>query len=330
MKSAGTCGPRPGRRDGGGQLVVLDHGAHLGGGDAEPASAASAQSSHSWHEGVEVGLGQGYVAHGTQFSTHRLPEPIHAVPRTRPDTPGAAATGLDRSTCVTSSARRDAFPSASPCSPGVATRTRRTHVRPPLPGARVRRLIGAAAAPTALAVALALAPVTPAAADHERLPQGRDLRTYTVRAGRHRDRPRGAFPRLDRGADLPQPPRLLREPARRPADRDPGGHEGPGQGPCARPRTEKTRAARAPARPRSSAGHPSRDRVRRTIARAANRRGVDPQLALAIVLAGVGVADAPRLQRRGDRRDAGPAAHRAVDGATTSAATCASGSSRTT
>ncbi len=32
----------------------------------------------------------------------------------------------------------------------------------------------------------------------------------------------------------------------------------------------------------SSAGHPSRDRVRRTITRAANYRGVDPQLALAI------------------------------------------------
>jgi murein DD-endopeptidase MepM/ murein hydrolase activator NlpD len=155
-------------------------------------------------------------------------------------------------------------------------------VRPPLPGARVRRLIGAAAAPTALAVALALAPVTPAAADHERLPQGRDLRTYTVKAG---DTVTGLAVRfhawtaelishnhLDSSGSLRVGQRIeipvvtkARDKDRdknRDKDKDEGGQ---GAGPTS-----------------SSAGHPSRDRVRRTITRAANHRGVDPQLALAI------------------------------------------------
>ena len=42
------------------------------------------------------------------------------------------------------------------------------------------------------------------------LPPGRDREAYTVKPGRHRHRPRRPLPRLDRRADLPQPPRPAR------------------------------------------------------------------------------------------------------------------------
>ena len=136
-------------------------------------------------------------------------------------------------------------------------------------------------------------------------------RTYTVQAGRHRHRPRRALPRLDRRADLPQPPRQHRTPARRPADRDPGGaRRGPRKDrstatpdehaarPTGRPR-------RRPGQPRAShpgrAPGPPRDRPRRPPPR---RR---PAARARRLLAGVRLADAPRLQRRRDRRDAGAA-----------------------
>ncbi len=157
-------------------------------------------------------------------------------------------------------------------------------MRPPLPGARVRRLIGAAAAPTALAVALALAPVTPAAADHERLPQGRDLRTYTVRAG---DTVTGLAVRfhawtaelishnhLDSSGSLRVGQRIEIPVVTKARDKDRGKNKNKNK--------DKDKGGQGAGSTSSSAGHPSRDRVRRTITRAANHRGVDPQLALAI------------------------------------------------
>lgn len=144
-------------------------------------------------------------------------------------------------------------------------------MRRPLTRARVRPLIGHAAALTALAVGLALAPAAPAAADHERLPQGRDLRTYTVRAG---DTATGLAVRfhawtaelishnhLDSSGGLRVGQRIEIPVVTQARDKDRStGGQGAG----------------------SSAATPSRDRVRRTITRAANHRGVDPQLALAI------------------------------------------------
>ena len=70
--------------------------------------------------------------------------------------------------------------------------------------------------------------------------------------------------------------------------------------------------ARHEAHPRRAA-HPGRAHVRRVIVDTARRHGVDPQLALAVVLAGVRLADAPHLPRPRDRRHAGAARHRHLD-----------------
>ena len=254
-------------------------------------SAAWSQVEPGGDEGVEVGLGQGYVAHGTQFSTHRRPEPIHARPAhaapTRPARPRLVWTG---SSCVPSNARRDAFPSDSRES-GRRGEDEETHraTTPDRPPDRQRRRDRPS---SACRSAWRWPPSAPAAADHERLPQGRHLKTYTVKPG---DTATGLAVRFHAWtAELISHNHLDSSgtPARRAADRDPGGHRGPGQGPRqgqgqgqrtrTRAATRATRAARstAPAAPRPAS--PSRDRVRRTITRAANHRGVDPQLALAV------------------------------------------------
>ncbi|WP_107774595.1 transglycosylase SLT domain-containing protein [Nocardioides sediminis] len=140
-----------------------------------------------------------------------------------------------------------------------------------------RPLTGTTVALTALAVGLALAPTSPAAADHERLPQGRHLKDYTVRSG---DTVTGLAVRFHAwtaeivshnhlGADgglrvgdrieIPVVTKARDEDRDKDGDKDKGG------------------ASTSP-----SPGTPSRDRVRRTITRAANHRDVDPQLALAI------------------------------------------------
>lgn len=140
-------------------------------------------------------------------------------------------------------------------------------------------------AATAAAAALMLAPLSPAAADHERLPDGRHLKTYTVKAGdtatglavrfhawtaelishNHLD----ASGRLRVGQRIEIPVVTRARDKDRDKDRDKGKHQHGGTG--------GTGGSSG-----SSAGHPSRDRVRRTITRAAKYRGVDPQLALAI------------------------------------------------
>jgi LysM repeat protein len=136
-------------------------------------------------------------------------------------------------------------------------------------------------AATAAVAALMLAPLAPAAADHERLPQGRHLKTYTVKAGdtatglavrfhawtaelishNHLD----ASGRLRVGQRIEIPVVTRARDKDRDKGRDKDRDKGNGGGSSG-----------------SSAGHPSRDRVRRTITRAAKYRGVDPQLALAI------------------------------------------------
>ena len=135
-----------------------------------------------------------------------------------------------------------------------------------------RPLTGTTVALTALAVGLALAPVSPAAADHERLPQGRHLKDYTVRSG---DTVTGLAVRfhawtaeivshnhLDGAGGLRVGERI-EIPVVKAGSGTKGGDKG---------RTSKMWQ------------HPDRDRekVRRVIAGAARNHGVDPQLALAI------------------------------------------------
>jgi murein DD-endopeptidase MepM/ murein hydrolase activator NlpD len=145
-----------------------------------------------------------------------------------------------------------------------------------------RPLTGTTVALTALAVGLALAPVSPAAADHERLPQGRHLKDYTVRSGdtvtglavrfhawtaeivshNHLDADGGL--KVGDRIEIPVVTKARDDDKDDDRDKDKGKDNGGG-------------ASSSP-----SQGKPSRDRVRRTITRAANHRDVDPQLALAV------------------------------------------------
>ena len=143
-----------------------------------------------------------------------------------------------------------------------------------------RPLTGTTVALTALAVGLALAPMSPAAADHERLPQGRHLKDYTVRSGdtvtglavrfhawtaeivSHNHLGRDGGLRVGDRIEIPVVTEARDEDREKDKDRD------------------KDKGGGASSSP--SAGKPSRDRVRRTITRAANHRDVDPQLALAV------------------------------------------------
>jgi LysM repeat protein len=164
---------------------------------------------------------------------------------------------------------------------------------PGQPTGRLRgHLTGAAVAATALSAALVLAPASPAAADHEPLPRGRHLKTYTVKPGdtvtglavrfhawtaellshNHLD----ASGRLRVGQRIEIPVVTARDRDKHPGknknkdkDKDKDKHH-----PEPPPSTHS--------HPHPSPGHPSRDRVRRTVSRAAKYRGVDPQLALAV------------------------------------------------
>jgi hypothetical protein len=148
-----------------------------------------------------------------------------------------------------------------------------------------RPLTGAAVAATALSAALVLAPTSPAAADHEPLPRGRHLKTYTVKPG---DTVTGLAVRfhawtaellshnhLDASGRLRVGQRIEIPVVKKARDKgkNKGKHEGGDKG-------GDSGGSHSPAP--SSGGHPSRDRVRRTIARAANYRGVDQHLALAV------------------------------------------------
>ncbi|KRF36255.1 lytic transglycosylase domain-containing protein [Nocardioides sp. Soil805] len=155
-------------------------------------------------------------------------------------------------------------------------------------------------AATAATAALMLAPLAPAAADHERLPQGRHLKTYTVKAG---DTATGLAVRfhawtaelishnhLDSSGRLRVGQRIEIPVVTKARDKDRGPSKGKGGGGKDK---GKGGGGKDKGKPQhgggtgggsdgGSAGHPSRDRVRRTITRAANYRGVDPQLALAV------------------------------------------------
>ncbi|WP_457205468.1 transglycosylase SLT domain-containing protein [Nocardioides sp. P5_C9_2] len=141
---------------------------------------------------------------------------------------------------------------------------------------------------TAAVAALVLAPLAPAAADHLRLPEGRHLKTYTVKPGdtatglavrfhawtaeliSHNHLDASGRLRVGQRIEIPVVTKARDE------DRDEHHHGGQGHG------GQGGGGGGAAGGSGSSTGHPSRDRVRRTITRAANYRGVDPQLALAI------------------------------------------------
>lgn len=145
-----------------------------------------------------------------------------------------------------------------------------------------RPLTGTTVALTALAVGLALAPMSPAAADHERLPPGRHLKDYTVRSGdtvtglavrfhawtaeivSHNHLGRDGGLRVGDRIEIPVVTEARDEDREKDKNKD----------------RDKDKGGGASSSP--SAGKPSRDRVRRTITRAANHRDVDPQLALAV------------------------------------------------
>lgn len=156
-------------------------------------------------------------------------------------------------------------------------------------------------AATAAAAALMLSPLAPAAADHDRLPQGRHLKTYTVKPGdtatglavrfhawtaeliSHNHLDSAGRLRVGQRIEIPVVTKA------RDGDRDKGGSGSGGSG--GKGGTKGSghggkggggQGGSGHGSPGSSSGHPSRDRVRRTITRAANYRGVDPQLALAI------------------------------------------------
>jgi hypothetical protein len=157
-------------------------------------------------------------------------------------------------------------------------------VRRPPPGRSALTTVTLTALSVGVSVGLALAPAAPAAADHERLPQGRHLKTYTVKPGdtatglavrfhawtaelishNHLD----ASGRLRVGQRLEIP--VVTEARDKDRDKN-GGKNG-----------DKGGGDHTGGSTHASAGTPSRDRVRRTITRAANYRGVDPQLALAV------------------------------------------------
>jgi hypothetical protein len=142
----------------------------------------------------------------------------------------------------------------------------------------------------AFSVALALVPAAPAAADHEPLPRGRHLKSYTVKPGdtvtglavrfhawtaellshNHLD----ASGRLRVGQRIEIPVVTKARDKDRNEDKHEGGHQGGHSG--------GSHPSPGPSSGHPSSGHPSRDRVRRTVARAANYRGIDPHLALAV------------------------------------------------
>lgn len=140
-----------------------------------------------------------------------------------------------------------------------------------------------------LSVGLALAPAAPAAADHERLPQGRHVKSYTVKPG---DTATGLAVRfhawtaelishnhLDSSGRLRVGQRIEIPVVTDARDKDRGKGKGTGgKGGTTGTGGDKDTHGSG----HSSPGSPSRDRVRRTITRAANHRGVDPQLALAV------------------------------------------------
>ncbi len=146
-------------------------------------------------------------------------------------------------------------------------------------------------AATAAVAALMLTPLPPATADHERLPQGRHLKTYTVKAGdtatglavrfhawtaeliSHNHLDSSGRLRVGQRIEIPVVTKARDRDKNRDKDKGGGGNGGTGGGGTGTGTGGSTG---------SSASHPSRDRVRRTITRAANYRGVDPQLALAI------------------------------------------------
>lgn len=153
-------------------------------------------------------------------------------------------------------------------------------MRRPLTGRSTATSVALTAVSVGVSVGLALAPAAPAAADHERLPDGRHLKTYTVEPG---DTATGLAVRfhawtaelishnhLDASGRLRVGQRLEIPVVTEARDKDRGKNGG------------KAGGGGHTGGSHSSAGSPSRDRVRRTITRAANYRGVDPQLALAV------------------------------------------------
>lgn len=150
-----------------------------------------------------------------------------------------------------------------------------------------------------LSVGLALAPAAPAAADHERLPQGRHLKSYTVKRGdtatglavrfhawtaeliSHNHLDSSGRLRVGQRIEIP----VVTEARDKDRDKgkgkskDKGGTKGKG-GDKGGDKDQHGSGHSSPGH--SSPGSPSRDRVRRTITRAANHRDLDPQLALAV------------------------------------------------
>ena len=152
-----------------------------------------------------------------------------------------------------------------------------------LPGTILRTVLGTAlGAAATLATAVAVAP--PASADHERLPRGRTLTPYVVQDG---DTATGlavrfhawtaelvAHNHLDADGSLRVGERIvIPVVADRAGARDGnrgGGRDGDGGG-------DKDTGDRTWRHP-----DPSREEVRRVVARTARRHGVDPELALAV------------------------------------------------
>lgn len=168
-------------------------------------------------------------------------------------------------------------------------------MRRPLTGPPTVRTVALTAVSLGVSAGLALAPAAPAAADHERLPQGRHLKLYSVKAG---DTATGLAVRFHAWtAELISHNHLdssgrLRVGQRieipvvieaRDRDRDGGGGGDGGDGGDGKDKSgDQGGGTQASGSPHASPGNPSRDRVRRTITRAAHHRGVDAQLALAV------------------------------------------------
>ena len=207
----------------------------------------------------------GALAHGAHSPTPQAPRAEPAPDRPLSHVQSLGVTGLDRSPAYADA--HAGFHSGSRA-PGVARRRRtrratpspvqvlarliappRRHRRPPPHRTHDRRSPGHRRRP-------------------RRCPRAATSRTVHRQAGRHRDRPRRALPRLDRRADLPQPPRqppaslrvgqrieipVVRAAARGPKDRgnrQPNGHQGTRATTKAAP--ERTgRPPRRPPRPRA-------------------------------------------------------------------------------